>query len=59
VFWIIAGVVVVVLFALAWWTSGRAKAGPDVQRGVDTGSAEGKARSAMNRINGGNIPPPM
>ncbi len=24
-FWIVAGVVCVVLFALAWWTSGRSK----------------------------------
>lgn len=27
-FWLIAGVVALVLFALAWWTSGRAKGRP-------------------------------
>ncbi len=27
-FWLIAGVVALVLFALAWWSSGRARAKP-------------------------------
>jgi hypothetical protein len=48
-FWVISAAVVVVLFALAWWTSGRAKAGPDLQRGIDAGGAEGKSRSEVTR----------
>jgi hypothetical protein len=49
VFWVISGAVAVVLFALAWWTSGRAKAGSDMQRGIDAGGAEGKSRSEVTR----------
>jgi hypothetical protein len=33
--------------------SGRAKAGPDVQRGVDLRSAEGKSRSQITGTYGG------
>jgi hypothetical protein len=53
VFWIIAAAVVVLLLALAWWASGRAKARPDVQRGVDLRSAEGKSRSQITGTYGG------
>jgi hypothetical protein len=53
VLWIIAAAVVVVLLALAWWTSGRAKPGPDLQRGVDMRSAEGKSRSQITGTYGG------
>jgi hypothetical protein len=50
-FWIIAVAVVVVLAVLAWWSSGRTKPGSDVQRGVDSGTAEGKSRSQVTGMN--------
>ncbi len=47
-FWLVTAGVVAALSGIAWWTSGRARPGPDIQRGVDRGGAEGKARSAFN-----------
>jgi hypothetical protein len=54
-FWVIAAVVIVVLFALAWWSSGRARPGRDIQRGVDSGGAEGKSRSQVSQT-GAHLP---
>lgn len=56
-FWIVAAVVVVVLFALAWWSSGRSKGSTsDRQRAVDSGSDRGRNEAAANNLrNGGGI----
>jgi hypothetical protein len=46
-FWLIALAVVVVLAALAWWTSGRMKpGGPDFTK-VSQGSAKSQGRAGM------------
>jgi len=54
--WILAAAVVVVLSALAWWASGRAKPGLDRQRAIDIGAAEAKSRSQITGISD-NRPP--
>ena len=54
-FWIIAALVVVVGFALAWWSSGRAKPGrTDRGRAVSDGTDQGKTEAAANRLRNGN-----
>ena len=50
-FWLVAALVVVALAALVWWSSGRAKPGPDIRRGVSVGGAEGKSRSQITSAN--------
>ncbi len=52
-FWWIALAAVVVDFALAWWSSGRARLGPDIGRGVTTGGNPGKAQADAHRSAGG------
>jgi hypothetical protein len=49
--WLIIAVVVLVLIAIAWWTSGRARRGVD-PRGVDRVRSEGN-RQAGNYDNPG------
>ncbi|MEP9361968.1 hypothetical protein ABLE68_03310 [Nocardioides sp. CN2-186] len=44
-FWLIAAAVLVVLFALAWWTSGRTR------RGVDAGSLRRNRGAIDGNIN--------
>ena len=48
-FWTIAAVVLVALFALAWWSSGRSKTGlVDRQRSIDKGTTSARAESWRN-----------
>ncbi len=56
-FWIVAAVVVVVLFALAWWSSGRSKGSTSDRGGRWTsGSDRGRNEAAANKLrNGGGI----
>lgn len=57
-FWIIAAVVVVVLFALAWWTSGRARGRARV--GQPSQHSEGaQFQSTTVHRNGGGIGGPV
>ena len=49
--WVLVVVGAVALFALVWWTSGRAKPFRDYQHGVDVGGAEGKSRSQVTQNN--------
>ena len=59
-FWAILAAVVVVGFALAWWTSGRAKPRPDkpVDPWSDQMNTEAQAQAFRNREsgNGGGTP---
>jgi hypothetical protein len=57
-FWIIAAAVVVVGFALAWWTSGRTRRGLDAD-GVrrSRGISEGDAAMKAGRPTGGPFHP--
>jgi hypothetical protein len=48
-FWIIAGVVCTVLFAVAWWTSGRAK-GKAIDPHRSMIQSEAYARSMENSV---------
>ncbi|MBZ5737584.1 hypothetical protein [Nocardioides mangrovi] len=45
-FWLVAGAVALVLFALAWWTSGRAR------KGVDGNSLRRNRGAIDGNING-------
>jgi Flp pilus assembly protein TadB len=51
-FWIVTAVVLVVLAALAWWSSGRAKPRQDIQRGVDVANTETRAQRGLSNENG-------
>ena len=54
-FWWIAGAVVVVLFALAWWSSGR-KTGVIPKKGGDSRSGASEAHDAGGQAQRG-LPP--
>jgi hypothetical protein len=49
VFWIVAAAVLVVLAALIWWHSGRAKPFRDYDRAISAGGAEGKSQAQVRR----------
>lgn len=56
--WIIVGVVVVAIAALVWWTSGRARRGPDQERlRSSRGISEGDAAMKAGRPTGGQFHP--
>jgi hypothetical protein len=49
-FWLIAGAVALVLFALSWWTSGRAKGLPGrPDAGAETNRGWATAQAVINR----------
>jgi hypothetical protein len=53
-FWLIAGAVALVLFALAWWTSGRAKGRPGTPNpGAETDRGWATTQALINRDSSG------
>ena len=46
-FWIVTAAVLVVLAALVWWSSGRAKPYVDIQRGVDAANTQSRAQKGV------------
>jgi hypothetical protein len=49
-FWLITGVVALALFAIAWWTSGRAKGRPGKpDTGVEINRGWATAQAVINR----------
>ena len=49
-FWIIGAAVVVVLFALAWWTSGRARPGvPKPSSAAETARGQATSQAVVHR----------
>ena len=49
--WIVTAAVLVVVAALVWWTSGRAKPYVDIQRGIDGANSESRARHGVTGEN--------
>jgi hypothetical protein len=55
-FWIVAGAVCVVLFALAWWSSGRARKHPiDGHRALTQSDAYAQSQETSVRHIGGPV----
>lgn len=50
-FWIVTVAVLVVLAALVWWTSGRAKPFVDIQRRIDGANTESRAQHGVTGEN--------
>ena len=50
IFWLIAAIVALLLFALAWWTSGRAKGRPGTPNaGAETNRGWATTQAVINR----------